>query len=114
MGMFVFVSGTESVRTESEEKVILVSENDLFLTLGLGTSNARNKNLRPLFYRNIPLISGKYGLRNHFWPLESRFLMRKIEKKIDFLRTLFFPDFDPLASNSIYIFVHENKKNYHG
>ena len=30
------------------------SENDLFLTLGLGTSSARNKNLRPLFNRNIP------------------------------------------------------------
>ena len=26
----------------------------------------------------MSLISGKYG---HFWPLESRFLMRKIEKK---------------------------------
>ena len=26
-------------------------------------------------------ISGKYGLRNHFWPLESRFLMRKKQKK---------------------------------
>ena len=67
--------------TESEEKVILVSENDLFLTLGLGTSSARNENLRPLLNTNIPLISGKYGLRNHFWPLESRFLMRKNEKK---------------------------------
>ena len=64
-----------------EEKVILVSENDLFLTLGLGTSNARNENLRPLLNTNIPLISGDYGLRNHFWPLESRFLMRKNEKK---------------------------------
>ena len=60
---------------------ILVSENDLFLTLGLGTSSARNKNRRPLLNTNIPLISGEYGLRNHFWPLESRFLMRKNEKK---------------------------------
>ena len=25
-------------------------------------------------------ISGKYGLGNHFWPLESRFLMTKSEK----------------------------------
>ena len=33
------------------------------------------------FYTNIPLISGNYGLRDHFWPLESRFLMRKSEKK---------------------------------
>ena len=43
-----------------------VSETGLFLTLGPGTSNARNENLRPLLNRHIPLISGKYGLRNHF------------------------------------------------
>ena len=77
----IFVSGIGSAQTESEEKVILVSENDLFLTLGLGTSNARNENLRPLLNTNIPLISGNYVLRNHFWPLESCFLMRKNEKK---------------------------------
>ena len=41
-------------------------QNDLFLTLGLGTSNARIENLRPLLNTNIPLISGNYGLRNHF------------------------------------------------
>ena len=69
------------VNTVAEEKVILVSENDLFLTLGLGTSNARNENLRPLLNTNIPPISGNYDLRNHFLPLESRFLMRKNEKK---------------------------------
>ena len=46
----------------------------------MGTSNARNKNLRPLFNTNIPPISGKYGLRNHFWSLESGFLMRKREE----------------------------------
>ena len=45
---------------------ISVSENGLFLTLGSGTSSAQNENLRPLLNRNIPLISGKYGLRNHF------------------------------------------------
>ena len=67
---------------ESEEKAIL--ESGLFLTLGSGTSSAQNENRRPLFNRNIPLISGKYGLRNHFWPLESRFLMRKNEKKLIF------------------------------
>ena len=66
---------------QSDEKAILVSENDLFLTLGSDTSSARNENLRPFFYRNIPLINGKYGLRNHFWPLESCFLMSKSEKK---------------------------------
>ena len=59
--------------TGSEEKAILVSESGLFLTLGSGTSSARNENLRPLLNRNIPLISGKYGLRNHFWPLENGF-----------------------------------------
>ena len=32
-------------------------------------------------WSNLPLISGKYGLRNHFWPLESVFLMRKSEKR---------------------------------
>ena len=50
-----------SARTESEEKATLVSENDLFLTLGSGTSGAQNEN-----YTNIPLISGKYGLRKLF------------------------------------------------
>ena len=40
----------------------LVSENDLFLTLGSGTTSARNENLRPLLNTNISLISGKYGL----------------------------------------------------
>ena len=34
-------------------------------------SSARNENLRPLLNSNIPLINGKYGLRNHFSPLES-------------------------------------------
>ena len=44
----------------------LVSENGLFLTPGSGTSSGRNKNLRTLLYTKIPLISGKYGLRNRF------------------------------------------------
>ena len=38
----------------------LVSENGLFLTLGLCTSSARNENLRPLLNTNIPLISEKW------------------------------------------------------
>ena len=42
--------------------------------------SARNENLRPLLNKNVPLIKGKYGLRNHFWPLESRFLVRKSAK----------------------------------
>ena len=65
----------------SEKKVLLVSENDLFLTLGLGTFSAWNENLRSLLNTNISLNNGKYGIRNHFWPLESRFFMRKSEKK---------------------------------
>ena len=31
-----------------------------------GTSSAQDENLRPLLIRNMPLISGKYGLRDHF------------------------------------------------
>ena len=58
-----------------------ISESGLFLTLGSGTSSDQNENLRPLLNRNIPPISGKYGLRNHFLPVESGFLMRKREKK---------------------------------
>ena len=55
------------------EKAILVGESGLFLTPGSGTSSAKNENLRLFLYRNIPLISGKYGLRIQFWPLESGF-----------------------------------------
>ena len=62
-------------------KAMLVSESGPFLTLGSGTFSARNKNLSPLLNRNIPLISGHYGLRNHFWLRESGFLMKKSEKK---------------------------------
>ena len=43
----------KSAWTESEAKVILVSENDLFLTLGSGTSIARNETPRPLQSTNI-------------------------------------------------------------
>ena len=68
---------------------------DLFLTLDSGTSSAQNENLRPLLNTNIPLISGKYGLRNYFWPLESRFLMRKSEKKSIFSKP---PNFLILSS----------------
>ena len=73
------------------KKAILVSESGLFLTLGSGTSSDQNENLRPLLNRNIPPISGKYGLRNHFWPLESSFLMRKNEKKSIFSKSAHFP-----------------------
>ena len=63
----------------------------LFLTFRMGTSNARNKNLRPLFNTNIPPISGKYGLRNHFWSLESGFLMRKREENDFFSKSAKLP-----------------------
>ena len=43
-----------------------------------------DKNLRPLLNINIPLISGKYGLGNHFRPLESVLLMRKSGKKVPY------------------------------
>ena len=48
------------------------------------------ENLRPLLNGNIPLISGNYGLRNHFWPPESLFLMRKNEKKSRFSQNPWF------------------------
>ena len=44
----------------------LFCENDLFLTLGLGTSNARNKNLRPLFNTNNPLLVGNMASETTF------------------------------------------------
>ena len=55
--------------------------NGPFLTLGSGTSIDQNENLKPHRNRNIPLISGKYGLRNSLSPLESGFLTRNSEKK---------------------------------
>ena len=50
--------------SESEEKAILISEDDLFLTLGLGTSSARNENLIPLLNKNTPLFT--WGPNWHF------------------------------------------------
>ena len=49
-----------------------------FLTLGSGISIARNENSSIEIY---PPISGKYGLRNQFWPLESRFSHADTEEK---------------------------------
>ena len=43
--------------------------------------SAWNENPRPLLNRNIPLISGKYGLRNHFWPLKVFFSWGKVRKR---------------------------------
>ena len=74
---FCFSQGTGSALTESEEKAHSVNENGLFLTLGSGTSSARIENPTPPLHSNILLISGKYGLRNHIWPFESGFLIRK-------------------------------------
>ena len=78
-------------------RCLLASENGLFLTLGLGTSSARNENLRPLLNTNRPLISGIYGLRNHFWSLEIGLFMRKREEN-DF--------FSKICNNSILRFTY--------
>ena len=43
----IFVSGIGSVHSESEEKSLFKLKKGLFLTFRMGTSNARNKNLRP-------------------------------------------------------------------
>ena len=51
----------------------------------------------PLLNTIIPPISGKYGLRNHFWSLESGFLMRKREEN-DF--------FSKICNNSILRFTY--------
>ena len=55
-GIFLLRSGLR-VR-----KMPLALKIALFLPLVLGTSSTQNENLRPLLNRNIPLISGKYGL----------------------------------------------------
>ena len=41
-------------------------ESGLFLTLGKGTSNARNENLRPLLNTNKPLIVGNMASETTF------------------------------------------------
>ena len=61
--------------SESEEKATFTFYSCCFI-LRSDASRARNENLRPLLSTNIPPISGNYGLRNHFWPLESGFLSR--------------------------------------
>ena len=73
---------------------ILVSENDLFLTLGLGTSSAWNENLRPLLNTNISLISGKYGLL----AVGKSFSHEEKWENLDFLKAPSSPDFDLLDS----------------
>ena len=49
----------------NEEKAILLTK-ITFFSLSIRTSSARNENLRQLLFRNIPLISGKYGLKKQF------------------------------------------------
>ena len=68
----MFLLGSSLWFSESEEKAIFLTKI---------TSSAWNENLRLLLNRNIPLISEENGLRNHFWPMESVFLMRKSEEK---------------------------------
>ena len=110
---------------------VLLAQGSLFSDLFLNL-DVLNEILRLPLNTNIPLISGKYGLKNHFWPLESRFFVRKSEKEGPnsktsqmqmFLGYLFTSDsFDRqvdykistqmqiLESNSIYIFVHKKTK----
>ena len=76
---------------------------DLFLTPGSGTSSAWNENLRPLLNTNIRLIIRKYGLRNHTWPLESRFIISKSEKNSIFSTP---SQMRILISNSIYTYIY--------
>ena len=45
---------------------------------------------------------------------EKSFSHEEKWEKLDFLKTLLIPDFDLLESDYIYIFVHEQKKIYHG
>ena len=99
-GIFVLKSGLRFLFRALEVPIRKVRKSplfQLFFTYRMGTSNARNKNLRPLFNTNIPPISGKYGLRNHFWSLESGFLMRKREEN-DF--------FSKICNNSILRFTY--------
>ena len=77
-GMFVFRSGLRFSKFPKSRIDILLEVillhwrqsfsaivlNDLFITLSSGTSSVRNENLRPLLDTHIPLISGKYFLRN--------------------------------------------------
>ena len=83
-------------RSYSEWYVCIPRWTQIFVS---GTSSARNENLRPLLNTNIPLISVKYGPRDYFSPLESRFLMRKSEKKGPVLKKSSVPDFTCLESS---------------
>ena len=49
-----------------------------------------------------------------FWAKIPLYPYNVKTQKTHFLKTLSWADFDLLESNSIYIFVHENQKNYHG
>ena len=75
--------------SESEEKATFTFYSCCFLILRSDASRARNQNLRPLFNTNIPPISGNYCLRNHFWPLESGFLMTLFILPIRKLKVMF-------------------------
>ena len=70
-----------------------------------------------MFHVELAPLGGIFGpLKSDlgvFWPFrETDFIMGK-KPKSKFLKTLYWADFDLLESNSIYIFVHENKKTYH-
>ena len=119
--MFVLRSGLrfsfralEVPESRVRKRPLSLTKMTFSLALGSGTSIARNENLRPLLNTNIPLISGKYGLRNHFWPLESRFLMSNSEKNAFFSKSFHGPIL--IFWNLIlYTFLCTKiKKNYHG
>ena len=67
-GMFVFRSGLRFSFRTLEVPELRVRKRPFYLLKWPvpHSSSARNENVRPLLDRNIPLISGKYGLRNHF------------------------------------------------
>ena len=71
---------------QARSTILLTYKNDQFLTLGLGTSSARNENLRPLLNTNITLISGKF----QFHESHSMFLPLVCNKLVQ-TPTPFFP-----------------------
>ena len=71
-----------------------------------------------MFHVELAPLGGIFGpLKSDlgvFWPFRATDLIMVIFENLGFLKTLSWADFDLLESNSIYIFVQENKKVYHG
>ena len=71
-----------------------------------------------MFHVELAPLGGIFGpLKSDlgiFWPFQGTdFIMGK-KPKCKFLKTLSWADFDLLESDSRYIFLHKNKKIYHG